>query len=197
MDNRILVNENVHQQNWALAQAKTEVDSINRKLLPAFESLGIEFDNESFIDCFGDCSGIRKVYFEALDKDLSNTSNQSVRTGFKKDAEDSFASFMKLLGELKPECQHLKFFQVVDGRCTITAEDEAAIRDTARFYACGDEEIEAREKHKKAVEALNNLFKGHIPNDWLQFFKIEVEKDEKFVTNDDVSYSIFVEIQKR
>lgn len=186
---KILINDNSIQVATVIDQAEETAGTINSRLIPALEALGIQINDEVLKDCFTGAEQTKKNYFKAVEKDLKATLTPAIAQQMRAAAIKAFDSFESDLLAMRRQAQKWEYLTIEGGKCILTQEQGEKLADLSRIYISDPKEIEAFKLHTQIVEKLNELFKGNIPIKWFNLFPTD---GNIICRNDGTDYSKLV-----
>ena len=190
MEKKILVNENQIAARAIVDQALTTAQTINTRLIPALETIGMTITNEALKDLLLGATETKKAYFAGVESDIKATRTPSIRKQMQEAAADEWDRFERELFNIRRETRQSKFLTIEAGVCTLTPGNEEKLKDSCRIYLTDPKEIAAYQLHIEIVDKLNQLFKGQPPFRWINIFPID--NTGKISRNEDTDYSKLV-----
>lgn len=149
------------KRDYLSKRARDYADIINSEVIPTIAPLGLPVDKEAVMRYAADFDAMRREYVEGR-RAASEVEGDFLNLLAVKEAAADFDRLTR--GRRYPDTT-TRYPELVvideDG----AREDTAAVREAATVYVEGAA-LAAYDRHQKAVEAINEFFRGKAPEGW-------------------------------
>lgn len=201
---KVLIRENTILADGKISQAKDMAREINKEIIPALEELGIEVSIDVISDLLRNkgkktCENFLLSIEDDVKRFKTKHQKDKIRESVEKDISE-----LQLLIERTLNClysdikkglylpiEKIFAFDKTTG-IFLTKEGEDQLKESSKTYLTKPEEIKAYNDHLKAVDALNEFFKGRVPIWWERLFVHN--NNGIFKPHEDADYSIIAGI---
>lgn len=137
----------------------------NSRVIPLMEALGLEVTKENILKYAEDSDLMLSDYVQAEMK-ASGLENGYLLNMVEDTARKKFAELFDKEPYDDRSTYNSELIKLSEGKLTV---DDDALREAATIYVEDPAELEAYDRHMKAVEALNDFFNGKAPEGSLSF----------------------------
>ncbi len=136
------------------------VDFANEKVIPLLRKLEMSVTKENVVK-YSEQPQQLKVDFIAREIQSANVGNDYLERMVKKEAE---ARFNEAFSDTPYEGRNIIYSEFAKIEKGMLCADLEAIQEAATVYVEDPAQLEAYDRHQKAVEALNDFFSGKAPD---------------------------------
>ena len=137
----------------------------NSRVIPLMEALGLEVTKESVLK-YADNSDLMRFDYIQKEVKTSGIDNKYLLNMVEDTARRKFVELFDKEPYDDRSTRYSDLIKLSEGKLII---DDEALRESATVYVEDPAELEAYDRHMKAVEALNEFFNGKAPEGGLLF----------------------------
>lgn len=182
---KILISNDCNKAVRMINELREKCNKVNGTIPNLFKANDIPLTEENFQMAIFYPQRIESVYYAALNEKIKSFP-QVLQMTARQEAEYAVSSILKKLNSF--ELTHMdKQYIVLSG--TTCKVNEDAIKESCKRYLTDAKEIEVYNNIQQAADALNKLFKGEIPLNWINIFRAD---NGKLIVNNGLNFDYFV-----
>lgn len=182
---KILISNDSNKATRMINELQEKCNKVNRVIQSVFNSNDIPLTAENFQTAVFYPQKIESVYYATLNEKIKSFP-QVLQVTARQEAEYAVNSMLKKLNSFELTYTDKQYIILSGTTCKV---NEAAIKESCKRYLTDAKEIEVYNNIQEAANALNKLFKGEIPLNWINIFRAD---NGKLVVNDGLNFDYFV-----
>lgn len=182
---KILISNDSNKATRMINELQEKCNKVNRVIQSVFNSNDIPLTAENFQTAVFYPQMIESVYYATLNEKIKSFP-QVLQVTARQEAEYAVNSMLKKLNSFELTYTDKQYIILSGTTCKV---NEAAIKESCKRYLTDAKEIEVYNNIQEAANALNKLFKGEIPLNWINIFRAD---NGKLIVNDGLNFDYFV-----
>lgn len=160
-------------------------NKVNKVIPEQFKSNDIPLTDKNFQMAIFYPQKIESVYYATLNEKIKKFP-QVIQMTARQEAEYAVSGILKKLNSFELSYTDKQYIVLSGTTCKV---NEDAIKESCKRYLTDAKEIEVYNDIQQAADALNKLFKGDIPLNWINIFRAD---KGKLIVNDGLNFDYFV-----
>lgn len=182
---KILISNDNNKAVRMINELQEKCNKVNRTIPALFKANDIPLTEENFRLAIFSPQQIEKVYYDMLNEKI-NGFPQVIQVTARQEAEYAVSSILKKLNSFELTYTDKQYIVLSGTTCKV---NEDAIKESCKRYLTDAKEIEVYNNIQQAADALNKLFKGDIPLNWINIFRAD---NGKLIVNNGLNFDYFV-----
>lgn len=182
---KILIDNDSNKAVRMINELQEKCNKVNRTIPKLFKANDIPLTEENFQMAIFYPQKIESVYYATLNEKIKSFP-QVLQVTARQEAEYAVSSILKKLNSFELTYTDKQYIVLSGTTCKV---NEDAIKESCKRYLTDAKEIEVYNNIQQAADALNKLFKGDIPLNWINIFRAE---NGKLIVNNGLNFDYFV-----
>ena len=182
---KILIKNDANKAVRMIKELQVKCDMINEVNPNLFMSNDIELTEDNFRMAIFSPKKIEQVYYATLNNRIKSFP-QVMQVTARQEAEYAVSSILKKLNSFELTSTDKQYIILSATTCKV---NEDVIKESCKRYLTDAKEIEVYNNIQQAADALNKLFKGDIPLNWINIFRAD---NGKLIVNNGLNFDYFV-----
>ena len=182
---KILISNDSNKAVRMINELQEKCNRINRVVPSQFKANDIPLTAENFQMAIFYPQKIESVYYATLNEKIKSFP-QVLQVTARQEAEYAVSSMLKKLNSFELTYTDKQNIVLSGTTCKV---NEEAIKESCKRYLTDAKEIEVYNNIQQAADALNKLFKGDIPLNWINIFRAD---NGKLIVNNGLNFDYFV-----
>lgn len=168
-----------------IKELQEKCNKVNKVIPEQFKANDIPLTAENFQMAIFYPQKIESVYYSILNEKIKNFP-QVLQATARHEAEYAVSSILRKLNSFELTYTDKQYIVLSGTTCKV---NEDAIKENCKRYLTDIKEIEVYNNIQQAADALNKLFKGEIPLNWISIFRAD---NGKLIVNNGLNFDYFV-----
>ncbi len=182
---KLLISYDENKALRMINELQEKCDKVNKVIPEQFKANDIPLTDENFQMAIFYPQKIESVYYSILNEKIKGFP-QVLQETARQEAEYAVSSILKKLNSFELTYTDKQYIVLSGTTCKV---NEDAIKESCKRYLTDAKEIEVYNNVKQAADALNKLFKGDIPLNWINIFRAD---NGKLIVNNGLNFDYFV-----